>query len=191
MESLVTKGNLVQKFLPKQTDIDKILNIIQRKILKGAHLPVTIKEIKAGYLISPYFKDIYLYLTQNKLPSTKTAIQKLETLAEKYILLDSLLFKIVTTPEKETTLLAILEISADKIITLYHSRLFAGHQCVIKTFLMINDKFFIPNLIHYLWLYIKGCHIWQLAHNQKPPTRLLQTRINPNYTLLSKLSMHL
>ena len=74
----------------------------------------------------------------------------METLEEKYILLDSLLFKIVTTPQKETTLLAIPEICADKIITLYHSSLFAGHQGVIKTFLTINDKFFIPNLIHYL-----------------------------------------
>ena len=64
------------------------------------HLPVTVKEIQAGYLISPYSKDLYLYLAQNKFPSTKTAIQKVETLAERYILLDSLLFKIVTTPEK-------------------------------------------------------------------------------------------
>ena len=65
-----------------------------------------------------------VYLVQNKLPSTKTAICKVETLAEKYILLNSLLFKFVTSPEKETTLLAILEICADKIITLYHSSLF-------------------------------------------------------------------
>ena len=28
---LIDKGNLVQKFLPKQTDIDKILKVIQRK----------------------------------------------------------------------------------------------------------------------------------------------------------------
>ena len=83
-------------------------------------LPVVIKEIQAGYLVSPYFKDIYLYLAQNKLPHTKTAIQKVETLAERYILLDSFLFKIVTTPEKETALLAIPEVWADKIITLYH-----------------------------------------------------------------------
>ena len=68
----------------------------------------------------------------------------------KYLLLDSLLFKIVSTPEKETALLAILEICTDKIITLYHSSLFAGHQRVIKTYLTINDKFLIPNLIHYL-----------------------------------------
>ena len=49
-----------------------------------------IKEIQAGYLCSPYFKDLYMYLLQNKLPSSKSAIRKLETLAEKYVLLDSL-----------------------------------------------------------------------------------------------------
>ena len=36
----------------------------------------------------------------------------------------------------------------DKIITLYHSSLFMGQQGVIKTYLTISDKFFIPNLIH-------------------------------------------
>ena len=118
-------------------------------------MPVTIKEIQAGDLVSPYFKDIYLYLAQNKLPSIKTAIQKVETLAEKYILLDSLLFKIVTTPEKETALLAIPEICTDKIITLYHASLFAGHQGIIKTYLTTNDKFFIPNLIHFYDLILK------------------------------------
>ena len=48
--------------------------------------------------------------------------------------LDSLLFKI--TPEKETVL-AVPEVCADKIITLYQSSLFAGHQGVIKTYLTI------------------------------------------------------
>ena len=66
------------------------------------------------------------------MPSTKTTIQKVEALAEKYILLDSLLFKTVTTPERETALLAIPEICADKIIMLYHTSLFAGYQGVIK-----------------------------------------------------------
>ena len=145
---LLNKGNLVHKYLPKQTDIDKILKVTQRKVLKGTHLLVEIKEIQAGYLHSSYFKDIYLYLSQNKLPSSKVVIRKIEALAEKYILLDFLLFKI--TPEKETAVLVIPETCIDKIITLYHSSLFAGHQGVIKTYLTISDKFFIPNLIHYL-----------------------------------------
>ena len=46
------------------------------------HLPVTVKETQAGYLISSYFKDLYLYLAQSKLPTTKAAIQKVETLRE-------------------------------------------------------------------------------------------------------------
>ena len=92
LEGLVNTGNLVHAFLPKQADIDKILKIIQIKVLKGTHLPIAVKEIQAGYLISPYFKDIYLYLAEDKLSSTKAIIRKVETLAEWYILLDSLLF---------------------------------------------------------------------------------------------------
>ena len=148
-----------------------------------------IKEIQVGYLCCQYFKHLYLYLLQNKLLSSKSAIRKLETLAEKYVLLDLLLFRI--SPEKETAVLAIPEMCADKIITLYHKSLFAGHQGVIKTDLTISDKFFIPNLIHYLRSYIKGCHICQLSCYENLPSRHLQTRINPNYVPMSRLSMDL
>ena len=72
---LVNTNNIVQKYLPWEADIDKILKITQRRVLKGTHLPMTVKEIQVGYLHSPYFKDLYLYLTQNKLPSSKTNIQ--------------------------------------------------------------------------------------------------------------------
>ena len=89
LQDIIDMGNLIHKFLPKQRDIDKILHVIQRKVLKGTHLPVEIKEIQAGYLHSPYFKEIYQYLSQNKLPHSKLAIKKLEALSERYILLDS------------------------------------------------------------------------------------------------------
>ena len=97
------------------------------------------------------------------------AIKKVKALVEKYILLGLLLLKIVSNPDKEATVLSIPEVCTDKIITLYHSSLFAGHQGVIKTYLTINDKFFIPNLIHNLHSYIKGCHICQLSCKEKPP----------------------
>ena len=186
---LINKGNLVHKYLPKQTDIDKILKVIQRKVMKDTHLPVEIKEVQAGYLQSSYFKDIYLYLSQNKLPSSRVAIRRIGTLAEIYILLDFLLFKI--TPEKPAVVLAVPETCIDKIITLYHSSLFVGHQGVMKTYLTISHKFFIPNLIHYLRSYIKGCHLCQLSCNEKLPSKQLQARINPNYVPLSRLHMGL
>ena len=184
LNNLIDKTKLIQKFLPKHTDIDKILDIIKRKVLKGTHLPLTIKEIQAGYLTGPYFKDLYLYFAQNKLPNKKSAICKEENLAERFIA-----FKIITTPEKETVLLAMPEICSDKIIALYHTSLFVGHQGVIRTYLMINDKFFIPGLMHYLGSFIKGCHTGQLVRVDKLPMRQLQPRIYLNYRPLSGLSI--
>ena len=71
-------GNLIQKFLPKQSDIDKILKVIPRKVLKGTHFPVEIKEIQAGYLTSSHFKDIYLYMSRINYPSLKQQLEILK-----------------------------------------------------------------------------------------------------------------
>ena len=130
-----------------------------------------------------------MYLSQNKLSSSKGAICKIEILSGRYILLDSLLFKL--NVEKEKAVLAIPEVCVDQIIALYHSSLYAGHQGVIKTYLTMSDKFFIPDLLHYLRSYIKGCHICQLSTKDKIPNRHFQRRINLNYKPLSRLSMDL
>ena len=50
-------------------------------------------------------------------------------------------------PDKEAAALVIPETCIDKIIALYHTRLFAGHQGVVKTYPTMKDNFFIPNLI--------------------------------------------
>ena len=186
---LVNTSKVVQRYLLWQTDIDKIFNIIKRKVSKGMHLPLTIKEIQAGYLTSSFFKD--RYLAQNIMHHKRHARHKVEALAESFILLGSLLFKLVTVPDKEKALLAIPETCADKIIELYHSSLFTGHQGVIKTYLTISDKFFIPHLMHYLRSFLSTCHICQLFKNDKPPSRQLETRINLNYRPMSRLSMDL
>ena len=125
------------------------------------------------------------------MPHKRHARHKVEVLVESFILLDSLLFKLVIILDKEKALLAILETSADKIIELYHTSLFGGHQGVIKTYLTISDKFFIPNLMHYLRSFLSACHICQLFRNDKPPSRQLETRINFNYRPMSQLSMDL
>ena len=56
LTKLVNTSKVVQKYLLQQADIDKILDIIKRKVLKGTHLPLIIKEIQAGYLTSPFFQ---------------------------------------------------------------------------------------------------------------------------------------
>ena len=83
---LINKENLIHKYLPKQTNIEKILEVIQRKVLKGTYLPVEIKEIQVGYLYSPHFKDLYLYLLQNKLLIFKISYQKIGNTSRKICL---------------------------------------------------------------------------------------------------------
>ena len=114
---------------------------------------------------------------------------QVEALAESFILLDSPLCKLVTVPDKGKALLAIPEACVDNIIELYHTSLFAGHRGVIKTFLTISNKFFIPILMHYLRSFLSACHIYQLFRNDKPSSRQLETRINLTYRPMSRLSM--
>ena len=191
LSDLVNSTKIIHKYLPKQVDIYKILNIIKRKVLKGTQLPLTIKEIQAGYLRSSFFKDLFVYLAHNKLPTKKNAICKVLTLSQNYVLLHQLLFKLIMIPDKEKALLAIPESCVERIISLYHNSLFAGHQGVIKTYLTMTSKFFIPNLMHYLGAFLKACHICQLSRNDKPPSRQLETRIYLNYRPMSRLSMDL
>ena len=92
---------------------------------------------------------------------------------ESFVVLDSLIFKLVMMPDKEAAVLAIPEICIDKIIVLYHTSLFAGHQGVVKMYLTMRDKFEL-NLMYFLRSFIKGCHICQLSRSDKSPTRQLQ-----------------
>ena len=94
-------------------------------------------------------------------------------------------------PDRETALIAIPEVYADKIIMLYHTSLFAGHQGVIKTYLTINDKFFSPGLMHYLRSFITGRYTCQLVRADKAPMRQLQPSMYLNYRPLPRLSMDL
>ena len=111
--------------MSKQADVDNILKVIQRKVLKETHLLVEIKEIQARYLTSSHFKDIYLYLSQNKLPTSKAAIRKVEIISRKIYFF---ILPVVQnhTRERISSSSSFWRHVLIRIITLYHSSLFAG-----------------------------------------------------------------
>ena len=80
-----------------------------------------VSEIKAGYSISPYLEDVCLYLVQNKLSSLKAPVRRTEVLVERYSLLNSLLFRLHSTPGKTALIFAVPENCVDRMIALYHS----------------------------------------------------------------------
>ena len=68
LESLLDKAKMAYKFLPKQGDIDRLIAKINKNVLGDTNLCVDLRELKAAYLTSPHFRDIYLYLLQKRLP---------------------------------------------------------------------------------------------------------------------------
>ena len=65
----ITDTTLMHRHLPKQTDKDRIMEQINKKYLTKLQLPCSIRDMQAAYLNSPHFKDIYMAVGMNKMPS--------------------------------------------------------------------------------------------------------------------------
>ena len=96
MDDQIEDPCLLHKHLPKQTDIDRLLEQINRKVLRNSHLQGSIRDLEAAYLDSPHLRDIYIYLQQNRVSSNKRLPKRMEIQVNKYLLLDKLLFKFLT-----------------------------------------------------------------------------------------------
>ena len=190
LESLVDKKNLVHKFLPKQGDIDKLISKINKKVLRDTNLCIDLRDLKAAYLTSPHFRDIYLFLLQNKMPLGKGAIRRIESNSRNYILLDGLLFKITQDDNGNMdTVLCIPSSKVDILLNAYHSSIRGGHTGITKCYHTISQRFYCPNLAESLRAYITGCHICQMFKKGKQFKRPYQKRFNINVPAMSKVSM--
>ena len=78
LERLLDKAKMAYKFLPKQGDIDRLIAKINKKVLRDTNFCVDLRDLKAAYLTSPHFRDIYRYLLQNRMPLGKGAAKRLD-----------------------------------------------------------------------------------------------------------------
>ena len=122
LESLLDKAKMAYKFIPKQGDIDRLIFKINKKVLRDTNLCVDLRDLKAAYLTSPHFRDIYLYLLQNRMPLGKGAAKSLDQNARNYLILDGLLFKILENGEGNLdTVLCIPTSKVNILLNAYHS----------------------------------------------------------------------
>ena len=190
LESLLDKAKMAYKFLPKQGDIDRLIAKINEKVLRDTNLCVDLRNLKAAYLTSPHFRDIYLYLLQNRMPLGKGAAKRLDQNARKYLILDGLLFKILDDEEGNLdTVLCILTSKVHILLNAYHSSLLGGHTGITKFYHTISQRFYCPNLAENLRAYISGCHVCQLFKKGRDFKRPYQKRINLNVPAMTKISM--
>ena len=55
----ITDTTLMHRHLPKQIDIDRIMDQINRKYLTKLQLPYSIRDMQAAYLNSPHFRYLH------------------------------------------------------------------------------------------------------------------------------------
>ena len=188
-----TKGKtILAKNLPKQTDIDRLLAVLNRKIVTRSRFPDGLKDLEAAYIQSAYFKDIYEYLRYNKLPSNPTKAHQTQINANNHFLpLGTLLFKL--TPNKLGVMNPVLCVPPSKmdlVLDHYHSSLLGGHQGMNKTLMTLQERFFCPRLGDIVRSYIVTCHVCQLFKNSKRFDRpFLQRKYDINQGTMTCISM--
>ena len=190
LESLLDKAKMAYRFLPKQGDIDRLIAKINKKVLRDTNLCVDLRDLKAAYLTSPHFRDIYLYLLQNRMPLGKGAAKRLDQNARNYLTLDALLFKILENGEGNLdTVLCIPTSKVHILLNAYHSSILGGHTGITKCYHTISQRFYCPYLAENLRAYITGCHVCQLFKKGKDLKRPYQKGINLNVPAMTKISM--
>ena len=190
LESLLDKAKMAYKFLPKQGDIDRLIATINKKVLRDTNLCVNLRDLKAAYLTSPHFRDIYLYLLQNRMPSGKGAAKRLDQNSRNYLILDGLSFKILENGEGNLdTVLCIPTSKVHILLNAYLSSILGGYTGITKCYHTISQRFYCPNLAENLRAYITGCHVCQLFKKGKDLKRPYQKRINLNVPAMTKISM--
>ena len=190
LQDIVDPSKITHKFLPKQGEIDRLINQINKKVLRDTKLSMNLRDLRAAYLQSPHFRDIYLNLTQNKVPLGKGAAKRLEQNARNYLILDGLLFKIIELEDgRLDTVLCISTAKVHILLDTYHSSLIGGHSGITKYYQTISQRFYCPNLVENLRAYITGCHICQMFKKGKNFQGPYQKRMNINTPAMTRISM--
>ena len=182
---------LLAKDLPKQTDIDRLMKVLNRKILAHSRFPEPMKDLEASYIHSGFFKDIYEYIRYNKLLTNLAKAKQVQINSINYFTLGSILFRLI--PDKSGQMNPVMYIPPSKmdlILDYYHSSLLGGHQGMNKTLLTIQQRFFCPRMADYVRSYIIGCHVCQLFKHGKRFSRPFQQRkYDLNEPTMSNISM--
>ena len=139
----------MHRYLSKQADINRIMEQISRKYPTKLQLPCSIRDMQAAYLSSPHFRDIYLSVGVNKMPSKARSVRKLETdlMNAIYMIHDGLLYRYIRNSAGDSD--PVLCVPASKIdifLELFHSSILSGNIGMSKCVLTLQQKFYCPNL---------------------------------------------
>ena len=186
------QGKMIfRKHLPRQLEINKFLKSLKRKVIHDYYIPISIEELSAEYDKSPFFKDIYKYITKGHIPPQIRGQALRQTECEDYLVMDDGLFRIKVPKDKSivpSLLLVIPETYVPTILCQYHDSLLAGHHGVTRMYLTLEEKFYANNLFNSIRKYVQSCHTCHTRSAKEPGYKTYHTRIPYGFRPMSKIS---
>ena len=172
--------NIRLRHLPNQHELSESLNMLKTKVLKNYHLPYTKQQIGKLQALCPNFRDVYNFINEGLLPSTKAAAKRIINISDKYVIVDSVLFLLSTRDDIITLKLAVPQSVVPYIMSLYHDSLLACHQGMIRMAETIKEKFHFPHLYQQVANYVKTCHTCQMRKQPQGTERPFELNIYTN-----------
>lgn len=191
-EPLVGKiEQLTAKHIPNQAELNRILKIIKRKVIRDYHLPFEAQRFKAAQQSSPHLKPIYDYLKHNIVPSDKKAARVIMLRSEQYLLCNDILFRLILHPNSPnfSFQLVIPDQFIDALIEKYHDSLVSNHQGCVRTYLTMRKLFFFHNMFDRIVSYIRSCGRCQEFKEKTDNLRPFHERIPLTYSPFQTISL--
>ena len=180
------------RHIPKQTDIDKFLQILKAKVTKSYDLSVTATELAKEYPHSPAFSSIYNYITQNILPKDRRSQRMVIANVENYIVANGILFRLIQQKKVFDTsikcLLVVPEKFENSVFHMFHDTLLGALYGPVNTYYTIKDRYWIHNMFEKLQRYISSCEACQQQKQKRGKIPYSHPRIPLSYNPVSYIS---
>ena len=148
------------------------------------------KDLSEAYDTSTWYKDIYRYVQDGRLPGNNKTQRKIAGKANSYMVVNNLLFKVVQYKESSKWVYY-LPLVIPKVRNKYHNSLVAMHQGPYRAFLTIRKQFHFPNMLPKLQRYIEACMICQTTKPKHTNQRPFYGRIPVDYIPCENLAVDL
>ena len=182
---------VIAKHVPKQYEINRIMKIIKRKVIRDYNLPIELNALRMAQQSSAEFKSIYDYIAHNILPNDKRARRSIILQSEQFILVNDVMFRLFfhTNDEHFSFQLAVPEPYIDTIISRYHDGLLSSHAGVVRTYLTMRRKFYFKNQFEKIANYVRGCGRCQEIKGKTDNLRPYHPRIPDDYCPFQHISL--
>ena len=122
--------------------------------------PILKHELINAQRESPIFRDLYRYLKLDTLPTNRNLIRQVLATSEEFVMVDRTLFHISLdklTGRLKARLVIPNPDLALRIIDKYHSSKLINHMAITSLYKILNNKYYIKNLLQIITDYVKSC----------------------------------